>query len=240
LLTFKNLEDYAIEKPEPEKKHRKKYTDEEDHSIMQYVNKSSDSPKGAKLWKKMVNENCTIRNLTIFFKEKEGVTSHPWQSMKDRYNKTLSKRAKEARKEFVEKRLSAQDEDLESDEDNRKEVDEEEEELVEKSKGEEAKYKNEDINRVIINRIKRSVSELEESTSLPKNVIYHALLVTSGSITLAHKYLSRTLTKEDPLPWQFAEDKVIIENQSVESLLSKRSRGHIDKRIKFLESGLEQ
>lgn len=56
---------------------RQHYTPEEDAAILNYVNKYKKGLGGNLIWKKM---------------EKEGVTSHSWQSMKYRYNTRLAKK----------------------------------------------------------------------------------------------------------------------------------------------------
>nr|XP_057910869.1 telomeric repeat-binding factor 2-interacting protein 1 [Doryrhamphus excisus]XP_057910870.1 telomeric repeat-binding factor 2-interacting protein 1 [Doryrhamphus excisus] len=59
---------------------RQSYTSDEDAAILSYVSQRKSEVKGNRLWQQM---------------EKEHVTSHPWQSMKDHYQRHLAKKQSE-------------------------------------------------------------------------------------------------------------------------------------------------
>ena len=182
--------------------------------------------------------------------------------MKDRYNKTLSKKVKRNNSNSPHSKNSLESTDVEDQEEVQEEEqeheEEEEEEEVKETKSSKSKKKQatnnnnnnnnnnsssssstSDVNIIVIKNIRNSVKEMMENTKLPINIIYHALLVNNGNVTLASKYLTSSLTKEDPLPWLIEEDQLLLENKSPENLLTKRTRDQINSRIKFLESGIE-
>jgi hypothetical protein len=88
---------------------------------------------------------------------------------------------------------------------------------------------------------KRIIKTLKRKTKQHINVIYHALIVTSGDVKLAQEYLNnyKEFQKKNIL-WKKEEDNLLLSKnpdlKKLQYLISKRGKSALNVRMEWLES----
>jgi len=243
------LENYLISGVHSNPKRVKlKYTEAEDTALKNYVKKHQglDSPGGNKIWQDM---------------EQQKITTHSWQSMKAHYKNVLvakiqkeeQNKQNESAKEQSETQKDSEDDDdgeeEEEEEDPTKptEEDNEEESVVDieptppkshkRTRTEEPKQfhsKSPKTEKEV--HLRQLIVSLAHEFHKSEHVIYHAMLIHSGNVEHAKKYLQDPTVHSDHR-WTLEEDDILRgDNESkISELIQKRGKTRSHERIEFLE-----